>query len=193
MPEGSVRIDVEADVAVLTIDNPPVNVTSQAVRRSLTEALDRAEAAGVARVILTGAGRAFVAGADAREFAAAPQPPHLPDIVARIGAFPVPVVAAINGAALGGGLELALACAARVAAPEALLGLPEVTLGVVPGAGGTQLLPRLVGLAPALSLISEGRTIKPAEALALGLIDTVAADLVPAARVQELHHRPQTA
>ena len=193
MPEGSVRIDVEADVAVLTIDNPPVNVTSQAVRRSLTEALDRAEAAGVARVILTGAGRAFVAGADAREFAAAPQPPHLPDIVARIGAFPVPVVAAINGAALGGGLELALACAARVAAPEALLGLPEVTLGVVPGAGGTQLLPRLVGLAPALSLISEGRTIKPAEALALGLIDTVAADVVAAARVLALPDRPATA
>lgn len=188
-----VSIQISGPVAVIVIDNPPVNVTSAAVRQGLMAALDRAEAASVSRVVLTGAGRAFVAGADAREFAAAPVPPHLPDIVARIGAFPVPVVAAINGAALGGGLELALACAARVAAPGAMLGLPEVTLGVVPGAGGTQLLPRLIGLAPALSLIAEGRMLKAPEALALGLIDALADDVIAAAQGLTLPARPATA
>lgn len=188
-----VRIEIDDSVAVIVIDNPPVNVTSLAVRQGLVEALDRAEASAVSRVILTATGRAFVAGADAREFASAPVAPHLPDIVTRIGAFPVPVVAAINGTALGGGLELALACAARVATPGAVLGLPEVTLGVVPGAGGTQLLPRLIGLKSALSLISEGRTVKAPEALGLGMIDAIADDVVAAARELALPARPATA
>lgn len=143
-----VRFTAQRGIARITIDNPPVSVTAQPVRAGLSAALDAALAAGVSRVVLTGAGRTFVAGADATEFDAAPVASHLPDLLARIAAFPVPVIAAINGAALGGGLELALACAARVAAPGATLGLPEVTLGVVPGAGGTQRLPRLVGLAP---------------------------------------------
>ncbi len=169
------------DFGVILIDNPPLNVTSQAVRAGLETALDAALAAGVSRVVLTGAGRTFVAGADAREFDAPPQPPHLPGIAARIEGFPVPVVAAINGAALGGGLELALACAARVAAPGAVLGLPETTLGLVPGAGGTQRLPRLIGLAAALDLIPEGRRIRADEALRLGLVDAVEADAVAAA------------
>lgn len=176
-----VRFTAQRGIARITIDNPPVNVTAQPVRAGLSAALDAALAAGVSRVVLTGAGRAFVAGADAKEFDAAPVAPHLPDLVARIAAFPVPVIAAINGAALGGGLELALACAARVAVPGATLGLPEVTLGVVPGAGGTQRLPRLVGLAPALALISEGRVIGAAEALRLGLVDALADDPVAAA------------
>lgn len=187
-----VRLTLADGVALITIDNPPVNVTSRAVREGLVAALDAAAAAHPARVVLTGAGRAFVAGADAREFDAAPQPPHLPDIVARIEAFPVPVIAAINGAALGGGLELALACAARVAAPGATLGLPEVTLGVVPGAGGTQRLPRLVGLAAALSLIPEGRVIGAAEAERIGLVDVLAPDPVAAARTLPLPPRPAT-
>lgn len=187
-----VHFSLAGGIALITIDNPPVNVTSRAVREGLVAALDGAEVAGVARVVLTGAGRTFVAGADAREFAAPPQPPHLPDIVARIEAFPVPVVAAINGAALGGGLELALACAARVAVPGATLGLPEVTLGVVPGAGGTQRLPRLVGLEQALSLIPEGRTIRPPEALRIGLVDAVAEDAVAAARDLALPDRAPT-
>ena len=187
-----VRLSLTDGVALITIDNPPVNVISRAVRTGLVAALDAAAAAGAGRVVLTGAGRAFVAGADAKEFDAAPQPPHLPDIVARIEAFPVPVVAAINGAALGGGLELALACAARVAAPGATLGLPEVTLGVVPGAGGTQRLPRLVGLAAALSLIPEGRVIGAAEAQTIGLVDALAADPVAAAHALTLPARAAT-
>ena len=179
-----VRFNVDGKVGTITIDNPPVNVTSQAVRAGLMAALDAAEGAGVARVVLTGAGRTFVAGADAREFSAPPQPPHLPDVVTRIENFPVPVVAAINGAALGGGLELALACAARVAAPGAQLGLPEVNLGIVPGAGGTQRLPRLIGVAEAVAMISEGRAIRAAQARAIGLVDAVSDDPVAdAARI----------
>lgn len=168
----------DADIALITIDNPPVNVISQAVRQGLMDALDKA--AGASRIIITGAGRTFVAGADAKEFGLPPQPPHLPDVLARIEALPC--VAAINGAALGGGLEIALACRARVAAPSATLGLPEVTLGIVPGAGGTMRLPRLIGQSAALDLIPEGRTIKAAEAKSIGLVDLVNADPVAAAR-----------
>ena len=178
----TVTCEIDKGVALITIDNPPVNVTGLAVRKDLMSALDTAEAAGVERVILTGAGRTFVAGADAREFDLPPEAPHLPDIVARLEAFPAPVIAAINGAALGGGLELALGSRMRIAVPGVALGLPEVTLGVVPGAGGTQRLPRLIGIAPALGLIAEGRTIRAEEALELGLIDAVEADPVSAAR-----------
>lgn len=188
----SVTFEIRAGVALLTIDNPPVNVTSQAVRADLAAALDKAEGAGVSRVVLTGAGKTFVAGADAREFSAPPVPPHMPDIVARIESFPVPVVAAINGAALGGGLELALGCHARIATTTATLGLPEVTLGVVPGAGGTQRLPRLIGLSSALSLIAEGRVIGAEEAQKLGIVDELAPDPVAAALSFALPQRPPT-
>ncbi|MFC0342451.1 FAD-dependent oxidoreductase [Paracoccus niistensis] len=164
---------------LITIDNPPVNVISAEVRRGLMAALDAAEAAGVARIVLTGAGRAFVAGADAREFDAAPVPPHLPEVLARVERLPA--IAAINGAALGGGLEIALACRMRIAAPGATLGLPEVTLGVVPGAGGTQRLPRLIGIERAVGLIAEGRVVKADEALSLGIVDAVEADPLAAA------------
>ena len=191
MPDP-VRIAVADGVAVITIDNPPVNVTSQSVRAGLMAALDAAQSSGARRVVLTGAGKTFVAGADAKEFSAPPVAPHLPDIVARIEGFSVPVVAAINGAALGGGLELALACAARVAAPAATLGLPEVTLGVVPGAGGTQRLPRLIGLAPALALIAEGRVISATEARELGLVDALSDDPVAAAATLALPTRAPT-
>ena len=189
---GPVHCLVDDGIVLVTIDNPPVNVTSQAVRQGLQRALDEAEAAGVRRVVLTGAGKTFIAGADAREFAAAPMEPHLPDIIRRIEGFPVPVVAALNGAALGAGLEVALACRARIAAPAATLGLPEVTLGVVPGAGGTQRLPRLIGLEAALSLIGEGRVIGASEAKGLGLVDGVAADPVAAARTFPIPHRSAT-
>lgn len=187
-----VRLDITDGIAVIVIDNPPVNVTSQAVRAGLVAALSAAEAAGAERVVLTGAGRTFVAGADAKEFDAPPQPPHLPDVIARLEGFPVPVVAAINGAALGGGLEIALACRLRIAAPGATLGLPEVTLGVVPGAGGTQRLPRLIGLGSALALIAEGRTIGAAEAERIGLVDRVAADPATVARTAPIPDRPAT-
>lgn len=189
---GPVHFAVTDGIALVTIDNPPVNVTSHAVRQGLAEALDAAEAAGVNRVVVTGAGKTFVAGADAREFVAAPVAPHLPDLVLRIETFPVPVVAAINGAALGGGLEIALACRVRIATPGATLGLPEVTLGIVPGAGGTQRLPRLVGLGPALSLICEGRIIPVQEAEAIGLVDAIASDPVASARIVPIPARSAT-
>ena len=120
------------------------------------------------RLILTGAGQAFVAGSDAKEFDLPPLAPHLNDVLAELVALPFPTIAAIRGPALGGGLEIALACRFRIAAPAATLGLPEVTLGIVPGAGGTQRLPRLVGIAAAVDLIGQGRTIPAAEAPAAG-------------------------
>lgn len=187
-----VRFALDDGVALITIDNPPVNVTSQAVRAGLMAALDAADEAQVSRIVLTGAGTAFVAGADAREFDAPPQPPHLPDIIDRIEASDVPVVAAINGVALGGGLELTLGCAARVAAPTARLGLPEVTLGVIPGAGGTQRLPRLIGFGEAVAMISEGRIIAAEKALQIGLIDALDDDPVAAANALVLPDRPAT-
>ena len=177
----AVRYSIEDQVCLITLDNPPVNVIGQALRAGLVSALDAAEAAGVQRIILTGAGASFAAGADAREFDAPPLPPHLPDVLARLERLPA--VAAINGTALGGGLEIALACRYRIAAPKALLGLPEVTLGVVPGAGGTQRLPRIIGMAKAADLIAEGRTFLAPEALDLGVIDAIAADPVAAARL----------
>lgn len=170
---------ITGQTCVITIDNPPENVIGHAVRAGLIVALDAAEAAGADRIVITGAGKVFVAGADAKEFGAAPVAPHLPDILQRLERLPA--IAAINGAALGGGLEIALACRYRIASTRAVLGLPEVTLGVVPGAGGTQRLPRLIGLEAAVSLIAEGRSVTSAEALALGLVDAVADDPLAAA------------
>src|SRR5690606_21514320 len=133
----------EGSVAVVTVDNPPVNALSQALRQALVEAVATLDAdAAVKAVVLICAGRTFIAGADVGEFGKPPQPPHLPDVVATIEGAKTPWVAAIHGSALGGGLEVALGCAWRVAAPSASLGLPEVKLGIIPGAGGTVRLPR---------------------------------------------------
>ena len=167
-------------VLVVLIDNPPVNATSANVRGGLFAAIDHAEGNdAVVAVVVTGAGRTFVGGADIREFGQPPREPHLPDVYARIEQSSKPVVAAVNGAALGGGCELALACHGRIAAPTAILGLPEVKLGIVPGAGGTQRLPRLIGTGAAIDLIGSGRTVKASEALTIGLVDQVAgADLL---------------
>src|SRR5690606_12877821 len=115
------------------------------------------------------------AGADIREFDAVPEPPHLPEMIAASETLPVPVVAAIDGAALGVGYELALGCEARVAGARGVVGLPEVTLGLVPGAGGAQRLPRLVGLSRAIGLVASGRRVKAEEAAQLGMIDRLAA------------------
>lgn len=162
-------------ILVVTIDNAPVNALSADVRAGLMAAFGHAENDGnVAGVVLTGAGNSFIGGADIKEFGKPPVEPFLPDVIARIEAFPKPVVAAINGAALGGGLEVALACHRRLAAPAAKLGLPEVKLGIVPGAGGTQRLPRLTGIAAAIDMIANGRIVSAAEALKLGIIDETA-------------------
>lgn len=170
-----VRLDRHADIGVIVIDHPPVNATSVAVRAGLVAALDAliADDRLVAGVLACD-GPTFVAGADIREFGKPPVPPHLTEVIAAIEASPKPIVAAIHGTALGGGLELALGCHGRIATAEARLGLPEVTLGLIPGAGGTQRLPRLVGMLSALDLAATGKRITAADALAIGLIDAVA-------------------
>ena len=159
-------------VLVVSVDNPPVNALGVDVRRGLMSALDAAQSdVAVAAVLLVGAGRNFIAGADIREFGLPPQPPALPDVCHRIEACGKPVIAALHGAALGGGLEVALAAHYRLAVNGAKLGLPEVQLGLMPGAGGTQRAPRLIGAAPALELMLSGRHVGADEALALGLVD----------------------
>ncbi|ABL68315.1 3-hydroxyacyl-CoA dehydrogenase NAD-binding domain-containing protein [Paracoccus denitrificans] len=177
-----VHYDLAGDSAVLTFDNPPLNVLGQAMRADLARAIAQAAADRPARLILRGAGRNFVAGADAREFDGPPLDPQLNEVLDALAALPFPTIAAIHGAALGGGLEIALACRFRIAHPSATLGLPEVTLGIVPGAGGTQRLPRLVGMAAALDLLGQGRSVTAAEAESLGLIDLIADDPMAAAR-----------
>jgi 3-hydroxyacyl-CoA dehydrogenase len=168
-------------VAVITFDNPPLNIFGQAMRAGLQAAIARARAERPERLVLTGAGRAFVAGSDAKEFEGLPLSPQLNDVLADLVDLPFPTVAVISGPALGGGLEIALACRMRVAAPGATLGLPEVTLGIVPGAGGTQRLPRLIGLAAAVDLIGQGRSVSAKDAQKLGLVDLVADDPMDAA------------
>ncbi|MFM0594695.1 3-hydroxyacyl-CoA dehydrogenase NAD-binding domain-containing protein [Paraburkholderia dilworthii] len=161
-------------VLLVTIDHAPVNALSADVRRGLAAAIDAADAdPAVEAVLIVGAGRSFIAGADIREFGKPPVPPSLPDVCNRIEACTKPVVAAIHGAALGGGLEVALAAHYRIAVDGAKLGLPEVQLGLLPGAGGTQRTPRLIGAAAALDLILSGRHASAQEALALGLVDRV--------------------
>jgi 3-hydroxyacyl-CoA dehydrogenase len=179
-----VSMSVEDGVAVIRIANPPVNALSAAVRAGVVEALAAAVADPAARaVVLAAEGRTFIAGADISEFGKPPVPPTLPEVIAALDSCPKPLVAAIGGAALGGGLEVALACHARVASPAAKLGLPEVKLGLVPGAGGTQRLPRLIGAAVALPLILDGTAVPAGEARRLGLVDEVAEDdLLAAAR-----------
>jgi 3-hydroxyacyl-CoA dehydrogenase len=159
-------------IGVAVIDHPPVNALSHAVRAGLAEALERCAAqAHTGALLIVCRGRTFSAGADVREFGRPMQPPLLGELVARIEACAKPVVAAIHGTALGGGLEIALACHFRVALPEARLGFPEVKLGIIPGAGGTQRLPRLVSARLALSMIAEGREVGAPEALREGLLD----------------------
>jgi 3-hydroxyacyl-CoA dehydrogenase len=151
----SVVASRQGELLVLQIDNPPVNGLGYAVRRDLLDGLDQAVAEGVAAVVITGRAGSFSAGADIREFGTprALLAPRLPDLCLEIEASPIPVIAAVQGVALGGGLELALACHYRVMHPEARLGLPEVRLGIIPGAGGTQRLPRLLGLEAAARMI----------------------------------------
>ncbi len=167
-------------VLVVTIDNPPVNAASADMRQGLFAAIDHATTSDeIAAVVVTGAGKTFVGGADIREFGKPIAEPPLPQVVNHIEASGKPVVAAINGAALGGGLEIALGSHHRVASHAAKLGLPEVKLGIVPGAGGTQRLPRLTGIVVAAEMAATGRMIGAAEAKALGIVDVVAeGDLV---------------
>ena len=172
----------EGATGFVTLANPPVNAIGLSVREGLLAAVSWAHAeSGLERVVLTGGDKVFAAGGDAREFDAAPVAPHLPDVCAAIEACPVPWVAAAHGAALGGGAELMMACRYRIGAPSLQFGLPEVTLGVVPGAGGTQRTPRLAGMAKALDLVTSGKPLSVHDALEAGLIDAMADDPVEAA------------
>jgi 3-hydroxyacyl-CoA dehydrogenase len=167
-------IDLRMDgaVAVLTVDSPPVNALSAAVRDGLSQGLKQAVANPAAKaIVLMGADRTFSAGADISEFGKPPKGVSLLDLGVQIETSPKPVVAAIHGTALGGGLELALTCHYRIAVASARCGLPEVKLGILPGAGGTQRLPRIVGAEKALELIASGEHIPARAALDMGLLD----------------------
>lgn len=161
-------------ILLVTIDNPPVNALSQIERQGLLDVVRFAETADVDAVVIRGARGTFIAGAEVREFGKPPMEPHLPDVIAELEASAKPIVAAIEGVALGGGLEVALGCHYRVAKVGARLGVPEVTLGVVPGAGGTQRLPRLIDPMIAARMIVYGRPVGHVEALTSSLVDRVA-------------------
>ena len=173
-----VRFSTNTGIATITIDNPPVNALSPAVIDGIAHALDQLEGeASVRAAVLIGAGKTFVAGADIKEFgkmtSGHSRGLELPAVLNHIEACAKPIVAAIHGSAFGGGLELALACHYRVAAPGSQVGQPEVKLGLIPGAGGTQRLPRLIGLQKAMGMCAEGDPMKAEEAVSLGLVDQI--------------------
>lgn len=173
MPVNTAR---HGSVLEVTLSNPPVNALGLSVRNALLATIAEAEAAeDIHAVVILGEGVLFSAGADIAEFDAPPASPLLPEVIAAVEACTKPVIAAIEGQALGGGLELALACHYRIASEQARLGLPEVQLGLLPGAGGTQRLPRLVGVKEALAMIVSGKPMAAAKAHAIGLVDELAA------------------
>ena len=164
----------DGSLAIVTVDNPPVNALSQAVRAGIAEAIVRAGSdPEVKAIVLICAGRTFMAGADITEFGKPPLSPALPDMIDVLDQCPKLLVAAIHGTALGGGLETALGCHYRCAVPSAKLGLPEVKLGILPGAGGTQRLPRLAGVADALEMMVSGNPVPASVALERGIVDLI--------------------
>jgi 3-hydroxyacyl-CoA dehydrogenase len=170
-----VSFSKEGNVGIISVNNPPVNALSQAVRAGLKAGVEKGLAdPDVKSMLIWCEGRTFIAGADIREFGKPPQPPALPDVVYFMEDSTKPLVAAIHGTALGGGLEVSLCCHFRIAAPTAKVGLPEVKLGLLPGAGGTQRLPRLAGVKAALDMIVSGNPISAQKALELGIIDEIA-------------------
>src|SRR5438309_9815191 len=177
MPESElVRFENEGGIGVITVDNPQDNARSPGVPEGIVAAVDKGNAdPAVKAMVVIGAGRSFIAGADIRQFGRGPlAPPTGRRPYDVLDDSPKPVVAAIHGYALGGGLEMALACHYRIAVPSAKVGLPEVQIGILPGAGGTQRLPRLVGPKAAMELITSGRHVPAAEAQKLGIVDEVA-------------------
>lgn len=179
-----VGYDVNGGVALVTLTNPPVNVLSVSVRRGVSDALDRALAdPQVKGVVITGAGSLFCAGADITEFGKPPQQPSLTDLLMRVETLRKPVVAAVNGPALGGGCELTLACHGRVGGPKASFSLPEIKLGIIPGAGGTQRMPRIIAQEEAFKFMLSGDPLSARAALEKGLLDDQVDDCVAAAKV----------
>ncbi len=177
--KGTVIYEVKDGVALLTVDNPPVNPLSDGVRTGLHDSLIKAEEDdSVVGVVLTGNGRAFIAGADISEFGGNVEGVSLNEVFQKLEHCSKPVVAAINGIALGGGLETALCCNYRIADKNAFVGLPEVNLGLLPGGGGTQRLPRLAGPSEALKMMLTGTHVPAKKALSMGIIDGISEDVV---------------
>ena len=174
--KGTVHYEVRGDIALLSIDNPPVNPLSSGVRQGLFDGVNQALADdAVSGIVITGLHRAFIAGADIREFgAAASEGAGMHEVLKNMDKSVKPIIAAINGTAFGGGLEVALCCNYRIAAPTAPVGLPEVKLGLLPGAGGTQRLPRLTGAAAAAGIMLTGDPVAAPSALQMGIIDRIA-------------------
>jgi 3-hydroxyacyl-CoA dehydrogenase len=168
---------IDGEVALVTINSPPVNALSQAVRDGLSQGVEAAEAnEAVKAIVIICGGRTFIAGADISEFGKPPAPPYLPDVLDKIENASKPVVAALHGTALGGGFEVALTAHYRIAVPSAKCGLPEIKLGLIPGAGGTQRLPRLIGVEKALDIILSGSPFGAREARDWGVVDELAED-----------------
>src|SRR5437588_3753467 len=169
------QYSVRNGIAVITLNNPPVNGLGNALRAAIMEYLKKAEGdPEVKGAVLIGSARAFSGGADIREFNKPREKPDLFEVNDQQDAMSKPLVAAIGGFALGGGLELALACHYRIAAPKAQLGLPEVKLGILPGSGGTQRLPRVVPMAEAVQMMTTGNPISAEKAREFGLVDEIA-------------------
>jgi 3-hydroxyacyl-CoA dehydrogenase len=170
---SAVSYELVGDIAVVSINNPPVNALSHAVRRGIQDACRQAQDDASKAIVIICEGRTFIAGADIKEFGKPPQEPYLPDLLNELEASNKPVVAAIHGTALGGGFELCLASHYRCAVASAKVGLPEVKLGLLPGAGGTQRAPRLAGIAATIELMTSGNPIAAHAAEKLGLIDVI--------------------
>ena len=169
-----VSYERDGDIGVITVDNPPVNALGHAVRQGIVDALDKGLADdGAKALMIIGGGRTFPAGADIREFGKPPQEPSLPDVVQTLENSDKLLIAAVHGTALGGGMEITLGCDYRVALDSAKMGLPEVNLGLLPGAGGTQRLPRLIGAKAAMQAIVEGKPMKAAKLKDMGVVDEV--------------------
>ncbi len=173
----SVRLEFDDDVALIYIDNPPVNALSHHVRQGLLDGMAQAESSDAAAIVVICDGRTFIAGADITEFSGTPKPPSLQEAQDAMENCSKPVIAAVHGTALGGGLEVALCAHYRVGVSSSKYGLPEVKLGLLPGAGGTQRLPRITGAARALEMMTSGEPITAADALDCGLIDEIVEDL----------------
>lgn len=175
-----INIERNGNVGLIKIDYPPVNAAGLKVRSGLVQAVSELDQdSDIKAIALYGAGRTFVAGADIREFGKPSQPPVLPDVIDTIENLEKPVIACIHGTALGGGLEIALGCHYRVIIESGKVGLPEVTLGILPGAGGTQRTPRLIGIEAALKMIVYGNPVSSKHALELGLVDKVSREKDP--------------
>lgn len=170
---GTVRLEFDGEIALIVANNPPVNTITAALRTDLARVLDELERSDARAAVVQCEGSTFFSGADIGEFDGPPREEEYHRLFGRLESLPIPVVAAMHGTVLGGGLELALACDLRFAADSARLGLPEVSLGIIPGYGGTQRLPRLIGSGLAMQMILTGDPIGADEALRIGLVNAV--------------------